>query len=64
LSLNPRKSQAILISNYVVGMDGALQGTIGMPMLFLDTDEIPWCDVVTDLWVRFDRQVTKECSRV
>jgi hypothetical protein len=38
--------------------------------LFLDTEEIAWCDAVTDLEVdidgrlRFDRQVTMMCSRV
>jgi hypothetical protein len=53
LLLNPRKSQAILISNYAVGMV--------LPSLFLGTEEIPWCDAVTDLGVvidgrlRFDR---------
>jgi hypothetical protein len=63
LLLNPRKSQVILISSSAVGMV--------MPSLFLDTEEIPWCDAVTDLGVvidgclRFDlRQVTKVCSRV
>jgi hypothetical protein len=36
----------------------------------LGTEEIPWCDAVTELGVvidgrlRFDRQVTKVCSRV
>jgi hypothetical protein len=60
LLLNPRKSQAILISYSVVGMSS----------LFLVTEEIPWCDCVTDLGLvidgrlRFDRQVTKVCSRV
>jgi hypothetical protein len=62
LLLNPRNSQAILISNSAVGMV--------LPSLFLSTEEIPWCDAVTDLGVvmdgrlRFDRQVTKVCSRV
>jgi hypothetical protein len=62
LLLNPRKSQAILISSFAVG--------IVLPCLFLGTEEIPWCDAVTDLGVvingrlRFDRQVTKVCSRV
>jgi hypothetical protein len=63
LLFNPRKSQAILISNYVVSMV--------LPSLFLGIrEEIPWCDAVTDLGVvidgrlRFDRQVTKVCSRV
>jgi hypothetical protein len=43
---------------------------IVLPCLFLGTEEIPWCDAVTDLGVvingrlRFDRQVTKVCSRV
>jgi hypothetical protein len=52
LSLNPRKSQAIL------------------PHLFLGTEKIPWCDVVTDLGViingrlSFGRQVTMVCSKV
>jgi hypothetical protein len=60
--LNPRKLQAILISNSAVGMV--------LPSLFLGTEEITWCDSVTDLGVvidgpfRFDRQVTKVCSRV
>jgi hypothetical protein len=60
--LNPRKSQAILISNSDVAMV--------LPSLFLGTEEIPWCDAVTDLGVvidgrlRFDRQVMKVYSRV
>jgi hypothetical protein len=60
--VNPRKSRAILISNSAVGMM--------LPSLFLGTEEIPWYDAVTDLELvidgrlRFDRQVTKECSRV
>jgi hypothetical protein len=37
LSFNPRKSQAILISNSNVGLV--------MPHLFLDTGKMPWCDV-------------------
>jgi hypothetical protein len=62
LLLDPRNSQAILISNSAVGMV--------LSSLFLSTEEIPWCDAVTDLVViidgclRFDRQVTKVCSRV
>jgi hypothetical protein len=57
LLLKPCKSQAILISNSAVGMV--------LPSLFLGTEEIPWCDTVTDLGVvidgrlRFDRQVTR-----
>jgi hypothetical protein len=57
LSLKPRKSQAILISNSNVGLV--------MPHLFLGTEKIPWCDVVTDLGIiidghlTFGRQVTK-----
>jgi hypothetical protein len=53
--------QAILISKSTVGM---------VLFLFLGTDEIPWCDAVTDLGVVidgrlcFDRQVTKVCLRV
>jgi hypothetical protein len=41
-----------------------------LPSLFLGTEKIPWCDAVTDLGVvingrlRFDRQCSKECSRV
>jgi hypothetical protein len=41
-----------------------------LPSLFLGTEKIPWCDAVTDLEVvidvrlRFDRQVTKVCLRV
>jgi hypothetical protein len=41
-----------------------------LPSLFLGTEEIPWYDAVTDLELvidgrlRFDRQVTKECSTV
>jgi hypothetical protein len=59
---NPRKSQAILISNSNVGM--------ALPCLFLSAEEIPWCDVVTDLGVVIDgrltygRQVTRVCSKV
>jgi hypothetical protein len=40
-----------------------------LPSLFESTEEIPWCDAVTHLGVvtdgrrRFDRQVTKVCSR-
>jgi hypothetical protein len=62
LLLNPLKLQAILISSSAVGMV--------LPSLFLGTEEITWCDSVTDLGVvidgplRFDRQVTKVCSRV
>jgi hypothetical protein len=63
LLFNPRKSQAILILNYVVDMV--------LPSLFLGIrEDISWCDAVTDLEVvidgrlRFDRQVTKVCSRV
>jgi hypothetical protein len=62
LLFNPCKLQAILISNSAVGM--VLLG------LFLGTEEILWCDAVTDLGVVidghlcFDRQVTKMCSRV
>jgi hypothetical protein len=61
LLLSPRKSQAILISDSAVGMV--------LPSLFLGTEETPWCDAVTELGVvidsrlRFDRQVTKMCSR-
>jgi hypothetical protein len=57
LLLNPRKSQAILISNSAVGMV--------LPSLFLGMEETTWCDAVTDLRMiidvrlRFDRQVTK-----
>jgi uncharacterized protein YfcZ (UPF0381/DUF406 family) len=47
----------ILISNSAVAMV--------LPKLFLDTEEIPWCDAVTNLgMVIDDRQVTKVCSRV
>jgi hypothetical protein len=46
LVLNPRKSQAILISNSAVSMV--------LPSLFLGTEEIPWCDAVTDLGVDID----------
>jgi hypothetical protein len=62
LLLNLRKSQAILILNSAV--------SIVLPSLFLGTEEILWCDAVTDLRVvidgrlRFDRQATKVCSRV
>jgi hypothetical protein len=37
-----------------------------LPTLFLGTEEILWCDTVTDLDGRlcFDRHVTKVCSRV
>jgi hypothetical protein len=62
LLLNSRKSQAILISNSAVGMM--------LPSLFLGTEDIPWCDAVTDLGVVidgrlcFDRQVTKLCCTV
>jgi hypothetical protein len=57
LLLNPRKSQATLISNSAVGMV--------LPTLFLGTDEIPWCGAVTDMGVVIDgRQITKVCSRV
>jgi hypothetical protein len=62
LLLNPRKLQAILIAISTVGMV--------LPSLFLCTEEIPWCDAVTDLGLvidgrlRFDRQVTKMCLRV
>jgi hypothetical protein len=62
LLLNLHKLQTILISNSAEGMV--------LPSLFLGTDEIPWCDAVTDLGVvidgrfRFDRQFTKVCSRV
>jgi hypothetical protein len=62
LSLISRKSQAILISNSNVGWV--------MPHLFLGTENIPWCDVVTDLGVFIDgrlyfgRQVTKVYSKV
>jgi hypothetical protein len=41
-----------------------------LPSSFLGTKKIPWCDAVTDLRVvidgrlRFDRQVTRVCSRV
>jgi hypothetical protein len=41
-----------------------------MPHLFLGTEKIPWCDVVTDLGIVIDcrltcgRQVTKVCSKV
>jgi hypothetical protein len=34
-----------------------------LPTLFLGKEEIPWCDVVTDLG-RFDRQFTNMYSRV
>jgi hypothetical protein len=57
LLLNSRKSQAILISNSNVGM--------ALPCLFLGAEQIPWCDVVTDLGVVIDgrlifgRQVTR-----
>jgi hypothetical protein len=57
LLFNPRRSQAILISNSDVGMI--------LPSLFLGTEEIPWCDAVTDLGVVidgcfcFDRQAAK-----
>jgi hypothetical protein len=37
LSLNPRKSQAILISNSNVGLV--------MPHLFMGTEKLQWCDV-------------------
>jgi hypothetical protein len=62
LLLNPCKLQAILISNSAVGMV--------LSSLFLGTEQIPWCDAITDLGVVidgrlcFDRQVTKVCSRV
>jgi hypothetical protein len=58
LSLNPRKSQAILISNSNAGLV--------MPHLFLGTEKIPWCDVVTviDSRLTFGRQVTRVCSKV
>jgi hypothetical protein len=52
----------VLISNSAVGMV--------LPSLLLDAEEIPWCDAVTDMGVgidgrlRFDRQVTKVCSRI
>jgi hypothetical protein len=57
MSLNPRKSQANLIFNSNVGLV--------MAHLFLETEKIPWWDVVTDLEVVIDgclyfgRQVTK-----
>jgi hypothetical protein len=39
-----------------------------LPSLFLFTEKIPWCDAFTDLVIdgrlRFDRQVTKLCSRI
>jgi hypothetical protein len=46
LLLNPRKSQAILISNSAMGMV--------LPSLFLGTEKIPWRDAVTDLGVVID----------
>jgi hypothetical protein len=62
LSLKPRKSQTIPIFNSNAGLV--------MPHLFLGTETIPWCDVVTDLGVvidgrrTFGRQVTKVCSKI
>jgi hypothetical protein len=55
--LTPRKSQVTLISNSAVDMV--------LPSLFLGTEEIPWCDAITELGVvidsrfRFDCQATK-----
>jgi hypothetical protein len=62
LLLKPRKSKAILILNSAVGMV--------LPSLFLGTEEIPWCDAVTDLGVfidgrlRFDREVYATLNRL
>jgi hypothetical protein len=58
LLLNNRKSHAILISNFAVGMM--------LHSLFWGTEEGPWCDLglVIDSCLHFDRQVTKVCSRV
>jgi hypothetical protein len=61
-SVDPRKSQTILISNSNVGLV--------LPHLFLGTEKIPWCDFVTELGVvtdgriTFGRQVTKVCSKI
>jgi hypothetical protein len=54
LLLNSRKSQAILISNFNVGM--------ALPCLFLGAEQIPWCDVVTDLGVVIDGRVIFGCQ--
>jgi hypothetical protein len=45
-----RKSQAILISNSNAGLV--------MPHLFRGSENVPWCDVVTDLGVVIDGRLT------
>jgi hypothetical protein len=64
--------------NWHLFLDGRLRmilisnsnGGLVMPQLFLGTEKIPWCDVVTNLGVvingrlTFDRQITKVSSKV
>jgi hypothetical protein len=54
LLLNPRKSQVILISNSAEGM--------ALSSLFLGTEEIPWCDAVTDFGVVIDGRLRFDCQ--